>query len=61
MRTQIKNPLDRLVDIALMNVLAKGSVVVHPTHCAVLSNLKYAISGGHPIRSGNQLPLPVCT
>ena len=59
--TQIEDPLNRLVDIALMNVLAEGGVVVHPTHCTVLSNLKYTISGGQPIRSGNQLPLPVCT
>ena len=59
--TQIEDRLDCLVDIALMNVLAEGGVVVHPTHCTVLSNLKYAISGGQPIRIGNQLPLPVCT
>ena len=61
MGTHEQNRFDCLVDIPLMNVLTEGGIVVKPTHSAVLSNLKYAISGGQPIRSGNQLPLPECT
>ena len=59
--TQIQNCLDCLVNVARMNILANCAVILHPTHYAFLSNLKYAISGGHPIRRGNQLPFPVCT
>ena len=55
-----ENCLDRLIDVSRVNVLANRHVVIHPVHSA-LSNLKYATSGGQPIRIGNQLPLPVCT
>ena len=57
----VKNCLYRLVDIPRVNVLADCRVVIHPAHRFTLSNLKYATSGGQPMRSGNQLPLPVWT
>ena len=61
MGAQIENRLNRLIDISRVNVLANRCIIIHPTHRSVLSNLKYVISGGHPIRRGNQLPLPVWT
>ena len=61
MRTHVENRLNRLVDVPRMNILTQGTVVLNPAHTSLRSNLKYAVSGGQPIRRGNQLPLPVCT
>ena len=61
MRAHIENRLNRLVDVPRMNIFTQGTVVLNPAHTSLRSNLKYAVSGGQPIRKGNQLPLPVCT
>ena len=61
MRAHVENRLNRLVDVPRMDILTQGTVVLNPAHTSPRSNLKYAVSGGQPIRRGNQLPLPVCT
>ena len=58
----VQDRFNRLIDVSRVNILANRAVVLHPTHCSFfLSSLKNAISGGHPMRRGNQLPLPTCT